>query len=110
MRWCYGRGDRAAPREYEAAPAWRTQGPTKTTPPVGPATPRDRWKDLDTIRAAARSALPEGQPSLFRFASRPGDTQSLKRVLPRDWLTQGDDTVYLDPATAKGIRLDIHDE
>ena len=98
------------PRQYEAALAWLTQGPAKTTPPVVPATPRDQWKDLDTILAAARSALPEGQHSLFRFASRPGDTHSLKRVLPRDWRTQGDDTVYVDPATAKVVRLDFHAE
>jgi uncharacterized iron-regulated membrane protein len=98
------------PKQYEAALAWLTQGPAKTTAPVVAATPRDQWKDLDAILVAARTALPEGQHSLFRFASRPGDTHSLKRVLPRDWRTQGDDTVYLDPATAKVVRLDFHAE
>jgi uncharacterized iron-regulated membrane protein len=98
------------PKQYEAALAWLSQGPAKTTAPVAPATPRSQWKDLETILSAARAALPEGQPSLFRFASRPGDTHSLKRVLPQDWRTQGDDTVYLDPATAEVLRLDLHSQ
>jgi uncharacterized iron-regulated membrane protein len=96
------------PQQYEAALAWLTQGPAKTTPPLVPATPRQQWKDLQSILDAAIAALPEGQPTLFRFASRPGDTHSLKRVLPQDWRTQGDDTVYIDPATAGVVRLDFH--
>ncbi|MBM3763673.1 MAG: PepSY domain-containing protein [Acidobacteria bacterium] len=98
------------PKEYEATLAWLTQGPAKTVSPVVPKTPKEQWKSLDEILTAARAAMPEGQPTLFRLAARPGDTHGLKRFLPGDWRTQGDDTVYLDPATAKVVRMDFHAE
>jgi uncharacterized iron-regulated membrane protein len=98
------------PKHYEATLAWLTQGPAKTVAPVVPKSPREQWKSLDIILSEARRALPEGQPTLFRFAARPGDTHGLKRFLPGDWRTQGDDTVYLDPATAQVVRLDYHKE
>jgi uncharacterized iron-regulated membrane protein len=97
------------PREYESALAWMTRGPARTAAPLVPKTERSQWQSLDVILAEARRALPEGEPSLFRFASRPGDTHSLKRILPTDWRTQGDDTVYLDPAAARVVRVDYHD-
>lgn len=98
------------PKEYEATLAWLTQGPAKTKAPVVPKTPQSEWKDLELILSSAREAIPGGQPSLFRFAARPGDTYSLKRVLPSDWRTQGDDTAYVDPATAKVVHVDKHAE
>jgi uncharacterized iron-regulated membrane protein len=98
------------PKQYEAVLSWLTRGPAKTTPPAVPRIPMEQWKDLETILRSARAALPQGQPTLFRFAARPGDTHGLKRFLPGDWRTQGDDTVYLDPATAQVVRLDIHAE
>jgi uncharacterized iron-regulated membrane protein len=98
------------PKEYEAALAWLTRGPAKTSAPKVAPTDPAQWQDLEAILASARAALPEGQPSLFRFAAKPGETHSLKRILPTDWRTQGDDTVYIDPATARVVHIDLHAE
>lgn len=98
------------PKEYEATLAWITQGPAKTTAPVVPPGPRETWQDLHVILDRALQTMPEGEPTLFRFAAKPGDTHSLKRLLPSDWRTQGEDTVYLDPATAAVVRVDRHNE
>ncbi|MDX2267410.1 MAG: PepSY-associated TM helix domain-containing protein [Bryobacter sp.] len=98
------------PKEYESFLAWATQGPAKTSAPRIAPIARKNWQDLESILQAARQALPEGEPSLFRFASRPDDVHSLKRILPTDWRTQGDDTVYLHPATAAVVHIDRHAE
>lgn len=98
------------PQEYEATLAWMTRGLAKTTAPIVPPSPRETWQDLQVILDRARQTIPEGEATLFRFAAKPGDTHSLKRLLPSDWRTQGEDTVYLDPANAEVVRVDRHNE
>jgi len=98
------------PRHFEAALAWLTDGPARTTAPRLAAKTPPVWANLDTVLGNARRALPEGEPTLFRFAARADDVHSLKRVMPADWRTQGEDTVYLHPATGTVVHLDFHSQ
>jgi uncharacterized iron-regulated membrane protein len=96
------------PESYEAALEKLFGGPVKiATPRVAPR-PETAYRSLDEALAAARAALPEGVPTLFRPAAKANEVHSLHHILPGDWRTQGDNVVYVDPYTAKVVRVTLH--
>lgn len=99
----------AFPKEYESALATLTGGPSKTTAPRRTPVKGETPATLEEVLQVALRALP-GDPTLFRPAANPKEVHSLKTLQSKDWRTQGDDTVYIDPVTAKIIHIDRHAE
>lgn len=96
------------PQAYEDLLARLTNSPVKVpTPRVSPVSPT-QLASLDTVLDNAIRVIPGGTPTLFRPAAKPNEVHSLHHILPGDWRTQGDNVVYIHPATAEVVRVTLH--
>ena len=100
--------DFSFPKSYESAISKVTGDPAKKEAPRVTPLAGKAPANLDVVLAAAMREIPEGEATLFRFAAKPGETHSLRKTLPGDWRTIGDNVIYLDPQTAEVVRVDYH--
>lgn len=98
----------AFPESYERALAAMTGGPGKQLAPRITPEPNRPRASLDLVLAEAMRGIPEGEATLFRFAQKPDETHSIKKKLPGDWRTTGDNTVYIHPHSAGTVFVDYH--
>jgi uncharacterized iron-regulated membrane protein len=111
------------PTQYEAALGLLSNGEGRRNAPAAPPLPAatapaasapvasaSAPPGLDVVLARALAAMPEGEPTLFTFPSRPGQPYSLRKKLPGDWRTIGDHSVYIHPANGEVLRVDRHHE
>ncbi|MFN9432353.1 MAG: PepSY-associated TM helix domain-containing protein [Acidobacteriota bacterium] len=98
------------PQTYEDLLAFFTASPVKIpTPRVNPVA-ASHQASLDLVLENAIKAIPGGTPTLFRPAAKPNEVHSLHHILPGDWRTQGDNVVYIHPATAEVVRVTLHQQ
>jgi uncharacterized iron-regulated membrane protein len=83
-----------------------TGGAGAVPPRVGPAA-GGAPASIDALVAAARAAVPEARLDEFRPARGPGSAASVSFRLAGDAVI-GRHRVYLDPATAAVVRVDLH--
>jgi uncharacterized iron-regulated membrane protein len=98
------------PKAYEDLLSYLTASPVKiSTPRVTPLTGENK-ASLDLVLENAIRAIPGGTPTLFRPAAKPNEVHSLHHILPGDWRTQGDNVVYVHPATGEVLRVTRHEQ
>lgn len=82
-----------------------TGSPAVIAPPKISKTPAP-WKSLDEIASIAVAAIPGSTLSMINFPQKPGEALSARLLLPSDPHRIGLNWVYIDPATAKVLRVD----
>ncbi len=94
---------------YASAVAAVTRGPAEIAPPraVMPDAPR---RSLDEILESAERALPDSTPSMMIFPAGRGEAFALRMRRARDPHRIGLNWVYVDPATARVLRVDRFDQ
>lgn len=90
---------------YGRAVAWLTGGPAVIAPPKALA-PAAAPRPLDDIAANALAALPGAKLSMILWPTQPGDAFTLRLQLPSDPHRIGLNWVYVDPGTARVLRVD----
>jgi uncharacterized iron-regulated membrane protein len=85
-----------------------TTGGAGTPPPKVEPASGVALASIDALVAAARAAVPEARLDELRPARGPGLAASVSFRLPGDVVT-GRHRVYLDPATAAIVRIDLHE-
>lgn len=65
---------------------------------------------LDAVVRAADALCPGVPANWIRLPQREGDVFTVRKRLPGDWRTQGDNHVHVDPASGRVIRMDLHSE
>lgn len=63
---------------------------------------------LDAVVRAADALCPWAPANWIRLPQREGDVFTVRKRLPGDWRTQGDNHVHVDPASGRVIRMDLH--
>ena len=90
---------------YGAAIAALTGGPAVIPPPkVAPRTKQERT--LDEMAASALQALPGSTLSMILFPVKPGEPVTMRLQLPADKHRIGLNWVYVDPQSARVLRVD----
>jgi uncharacterized iron-regulated membrane protein len=86
-----------------------THGPAEIAPPRATA-PRAPRRSLDEIQASALRALPDAEPSMIIFPAKAGDPFTLRLRRPSDPHRIGLNWVYVDPSSARVLRIDRFDQ
>jgi len=99
----------AYPQAYGKVASALTGGPAVIPPPksIDPKLPR---KSLDEMVANAIAALPGSKLSMILWPANAGDAFMLRLQLPSDPHRIGLNWVYVDPGTARVLRLDKFSE
>lgn len=82
-----------------------TRTPATIPAPTVPKT-KAAWKSLDEMAANALQSMPDATLSMINFPRKPGDALSFRLKLPSDPHRVGLNWVYIDPVTAKVLRVD----
>ncbi|MGA3238141.1 MAG: PepSY-associated TM helix domain-containing protein [Bryobacteraceae bacterium] len=85
-----------------------TRGPAEIAPPKA-TQPGPVRRSLDEIQQNALSAVPGSAPSMIVFPAKRGDAFTLRLRLPSDPHRIGMNWVYVDPSTARVLRVDRFD-
>ena len=93
---------------YGKLVSWITRTPSLIEPPKLLSVNAAR-RPLDEIQAAALSALPDAVPSMIVFPAKKGDPFTLRLKRPSDLHRIGMNWVYVDPSTARVLRVDRFD-
>jgi uncharacterized iron-regulated membrane protein len=82
-----------------------THGPAVIPPPKVAKSPAP-WRSLDEITDSALRALPGSTLSMMNFPQKAGEAVSIRLKLPSDPHRIGLNWVYVDPVSAKVLRVD----
>ncbi|MBV8731107.1 MAG: PepSY domain-containing protein [Acidobacteriia bacterium] len=86
-----------------------TGGPAEIPPPKATQQGASR-RSLDEIQAAGLAVIPDSAPSMIIFPAKKGDAFTLRLRRPSDPHRIGLNWVYIDPSTAKVLRVDRFDQ
>ena len=94
---------------FTSVSAALTGGPAEIKPPKVALREAPR-RSLDEIQQSGLRALPGSAPSMIIFPARRGDPFTLRLRLPSDPHRLGLNWVYVDPVTARVLRVDRFDQ